>query len=173
MARLFFALRPSAPALAALAALGESLARQSGGRAVPAAKIHLTLAFLGEVEPQRVAMARGAADAVGSERFEARCDQVGSFRGAGVAWAGMSEMPAGLVRLAASLAARLRDAGFVLETRPFVPHLTLVRRVERAVPVTPIAPIAWTMEGFSLVESDLRSGRYVERGSWGGKQGTR
>ena len=45
--RLFFALWPDQASIAATAALAQQVALASAGRAVPAANIHLTLAFLG------------------------------------------------------------------------------------------------------------------------------
>ena len=53
MARLFFALWPDASARDALAKLALDVTAVTQGRAVPAAKIHLTLAFLGEVVDER------------------------------------------------------------------------------------------------------------------------
>src|SRR5436189_6019189 len=99
MARLFFALWPDAAALAALAGLAAELAVISGGKAVPSAKIHLTLAFLGEVTDDRLEAARRAAGMLRPRAFEVALDTVGSFRGARVAWAGCRHASSGLVDL--------------------------------------------------------------------------
>ncbi|MDH5265059.1 MAG: RNA 2',3'-cyclic phosphodiesterase, partial [Betaproteobacteria bacterium] len=66
MARLFFALWPDAAARAALADLARATANRYGGRAVPAANLHLTLVFLGEVDPARIAALRRAVDGLAS-----------------------------------------------------------------------------------------------------------
>jgi RNA 2',3'-cyclic 3'-phosphodiesterase len=160
MARLFFAVWPDALAAARLAALAGDAATVSGGKAIPAAKIHLTLAFLGEIPPEAAAAAIGAAHGVRFAPFGLTLDCVGSFRAARVAWAGSLAPQPGLEALQADLAARLRAAAFALEERPFAAHATLARRAMRAVPRARIAPVAWTVDAFTLVRSETGAGLY-------------
>ena len=164
MARLFFALWPDAPARAALADLAVALAPLAGGRPVPAAKIHLTLAFLGEVPEARVADAM--AIAVEASPFRLELDEVGAFRGARVAWAGSSRPPPQLLEMQSRLAAALAWAGFALEERPFAPHVTLARGIAKPVPRTPVKPVAWTVESCALVRSEAGTGRYSNVREW-------
>jgi len=166
MARLFFALWPPDAARIALAREASQLALRCGGRAVAENRIHLTLAFLGDVPDSRVANAVSAAEAVSGAVFSAVFDHVGSFSRSDAAWAGLSRPPEALLGLAANLANRLRESGFVLEKRPFAAHVTLVRRILRKVERAPLEPIAWETRAFALVESDLRAGRYETRGMW-------
>jgi 2'-5' RNA ligase len=161
MARLFFALWPDAAAGARLAPLAAELAGAASGQAVPIAKVHLTLAFLGEVETARIAALVEAARGVRLAPFAFALDRVGSFRGARVAWAGCAQTPELLAALASGLARRLESAGFALEDRPYAPHATLARRIARPVADAPIAPIPWTADGFSLVQSETGTGRYA------------
>ena len=165
MPRLFFALWPDDAARESLAAHGLRLAAQLEGRPVPPEKIHLTLAFLGDVAG-REDRARAIATAIRSRRFEIRIDRVGTFRGAKVAWAGVTRPAVALIDLQAALESALRAAGFELEARAFRPHLTLVRRISRTQAMTPIDPIAWMAREFSLVRSDTGTGRYERRGEW-------
>jgi len=165
VARLFFALWPDPETAAALAGLALRLAQDSGGRPVPVGKIHLTLAFLGEVAPERMPAALEAAT-LRARGFEGVLDQVGSFRRAGVAWAGMADPPRGLIGLERKLASRLREAGFALEEREFTPHVTLARRTGRAVPRAAIAPIPWAADAFTLVRAETGTGRYSIVESW-------
>lgn len=160
MARLFFAVWPDAGAAARLAALAGDVAIVSGGKPLPAQKIHLTLAFLGETAPERAAAAIAVARGVRFAPFGLALDSVGSFRAARVAWAGSLAPQPGLESLHADLAARLRAAGFVLEERPFAAHATLARRAMRAVPRARIEPVAWTVDAFTLVRSETGTGRY-------------
>ena len=135
---------------------------------MPAGKIHLTLAFLGEVGAERLAAAREAAPP-GASRLRVRLDCVGSFRRARVAWAGALAPDAALVALVAlqsRLAQGLRDRGFELEDRPFAPHLTLARRTVRPLPKAAIAPVEWTAGELALMRSDLRSGEYETVAAW-------
>jgi 2'-5' RNA ligase len=166
MARLFFALWPPDAARAALARHAVDVAERCGGRPVAAAKIHLTLAFLGELAPERAAAASAAADRVTGEAFVATFDRLGAFSRAGVAWVAPSRPPAQLEALAAALAARLRESGFALEERAFAAHVTLARRIRRKPEGALPEPLAWEANAFALVESDLRTGSYVTRGRW-------
>jgi RNA 2',3'-cyclic 3'-phosphodiesterase len=164
--RLFFALWPDEAAARALAALAASLAGQAGGKPVPLEKIHMTLAFLGPVAEDRRAHALEAAARLRPRAFELILDRVGAFRRAGVAWAGTSSPPERLLGLQSKLEARLRERGFGLEDRPYTPHVTLARRIERAVPRAATARIVWTAREFTLVRSETASGRYVVERRW-------
>ena len=166
MARLFFAVWPDPECARELAALGSSVARQAQGKAVPAGKIHLTLAFLGSVDDSARARAIAAATEARFAGFEAVIDCLGSFLRARVAWAGMSSPPGPLLDLQAGLDGRLRAGGFELEARPFAPHVTLVRKTARPIAPVSIAPIRWRVEALTLVRSETGTGRYVVERSW-------
>lgn len=117
--------------------LPEALARSARSELGPAARpvgpagMHLTLAFLGEVPPGRVEAAGACLDALsGSGPFTAVPGEAGFFPSPErprVFWLGFGAGAGRLAEAAARLAAALRGAGFALEDRPFVPHLTLAR----------------------------------------------
>ena len=71
-----------------------------------------------------------------------------------------------LVDLHAALEAQLRGRGFVLEDRPFAPHVTLARKVRRSVPRSPVTPIRWPAREIALVPSGEGTGRYTIIGRW-------
>lgn len=172
MARLFFALWPDERARAILAGLAREVAGRCGGRAVPAANLHLTLVFLGEVDPARIATLRGAADGVAGSAFDLALDVVGGFRRAGVAWAGCRRPPAGLLALQSALERRVREAGHSPDARPYAPHLTLARRARVPVEAAGIETVAWRVGAFALVESARGEGAYGTLAEWpldGGK----
>jgi len=166
MARLFFALWPDPPARAALAALAEEVAARTGGRAVAADRIHLTLAFLGEVAPAKAGAARAAAAGVAVDEFTLALNGIGAFPRAGVAWAGAEPLPEALAGLQSALAGRLARAGFRLERRAFAAHLTLARRIARPLGPEPIAPIPWCVTDFALVETVPPDGSYRTLERW-------
>ncbi len=166
MARLFFALWPGEDAARELAEVGARLARLAGGKPVPAEKIHLTLAFLGEVDEERADAARRAAAGVREEAFALRLDRVGSFRRAGVAWAGSSQPVPQLERVQSSLARALAAAGYALEERPFAAHVTIARRIAKAVPRAPMPPVEWHATSLTLVRTQPGDGRYTLVESW-------
>ena len=166
MARLFFALWPDEAARQALADVAATLAARVRGRPVPATKIHLTLAFLGEIAADRVQAAREVGTIVRSPGFDLVLDCVGSFRASQVAWAGSTRVPPELVGLHAGLTAELRSLGFTLEDRPFAPHVTLARRISKAVPPAPMPPLEWLARELTLVRSDAGTGRYDVLEGW-------
>jgi 2'-5' RNA ligase len=93
-------------------------------------------------------------------------DSVGSFRRARVGWAAPSQPNAELAALQGALAAGLRQRGFELEDRVFTPHATLVRKIARAIPRSPIPAVEWRSRALTLVES-TGDGRYEVVESWG------
>lgn len=118
--------------------------------------LHMTLAFLGEVDEARL----GAAQAVASglppvAPFDFAIDRLGCWRHNHIVWAGC-EAPPALDALAAGLAGGLRAAGFRLDDRPFAPHVTLLRDAlcPEALPALD-PPVAWAAREFVLVESRL------------------
>ena len=166
MARLFFALWPGEDGARSLALVARSLAELAGGKPTPPEKIHLTLAFLGETDEERARAARLAASEVRAAAFSFALDTVGSFKRSGVGWAAASRPVAGLERLQSSLARRLSAAGFAFEDRPFAAHVTLARRIGKAVPRAPMPPLEWRAREFTLVRTEPGSGRYKILESW-------
>jgi 2'-5' RNA ligase len=166
MPRLFFALWPDEAARQKLQALASGVALVAEGKPVPGDKIHLTLAFLGELASDRQEEAMRAAQDTHGTAFTLGLDRVGSFRRARVAWAGTSEAPRPLLDLQAMLAAKLAERGFELEEREFAPHLTLARKVARPLPAASIAPIPMQASALALVRSEAGTGRYTTLESW-------
>lgn len=98
---------------------------------VTAASLHVTLVFLGEVDPSRRALITEAME-VAARRcvpFLIRVRGGGAFgdpRRPRVLWAGVEGGDA-LVRAQQRLAGELVARGFAKEERPYHPHLTLAR----------------------------------------------
>ena len=103
-----------------------------------------------------------------SARSTSSLDRVGAFRGAGIAWAGASSVPAELAQLVAQLNDALTAQGFPTDARPFQAHVTLARRCRRQPRANQATPIAWTVATLVLNASDLGSGgpRYRELAAW-------
>ena len=157
--RLFFALWPGAAAQERLEGEARMMASEFGGKPVPADKIHLTLAFLGELTPEQGVEAFGLAKPFTS--FRMRLDRWGGFRRSKVGWAGCSRVPPRLVELQSALEMGLREAGFTLEERPFAPHVTLVRKLERPVAARAMAAVQWPARSLALVMTEPGSGKYT------------
>jgi len=165
--RLFFALWPDEALRRQLERLGAGLARRAEGKAVPAAKVHMTLAFLGEVPADRLDSAIDAASRVKGGAFELLLDEVGAFRSARVAWVGSTAGHPSLTALQSALSGELRREGFELESRPFAAHVTLARRIARSLAREAAEPIAWRVRDFALVASDTGKGTYEVVRTWG------
>jgi RNA 2',3'-cyclic 3'-phosphodiesterase len=146
--RLFFALWPPRET-------AEALARWAGelqGRATPVEKIHVTLAFLGGAEP---AKAIAAAKRVRAAPFELPVDSAKHVRRNEMVWVGPKAMPEGLKALVERLHFELYRAEFILERRPFAPHVTLLRRAAKPKAIPPLPRVQWPVREFALVRSDL------------------
>ncbi len=111
---------------------------QRAARALPSirwtnpASIHLTLAFLGELDDEQLQQASSAAEeaAQSSSPFSYRLSRLGIFgseRQPRVIWMGIDEPSGVLLRLHAALRLALQHRGFAVEDRPFAPHFTLAR----------------------------------------------
>jgi 2'-5' RNA ligase len=167
---------------AALAAEIEGLGRRAHGVSwVAAQNLHLTLKFLGGVEPDRLDGVAATLADVASARpaFQLVLRGLGAFPSPTrprVIWAGVSG-GAEVVTLAAGVEAALAKLGFPAETRPFSSHVTLGRvRAPQRDPVL-AAAIAegaerefgvFRVDQLALMRSDLspRGARHTALGSW-------
>jgi 2'-5' RNA ligase len=99
---------------------------------VAPANFHLTMKFLGAVEPQRVAdVDRALGDAVtGLSAFDLALRGLGAFPTVAkprIIWAGVADGAAELSAIAARVERALSPLGFPAEARPFSAHVTLGR----------------------------------------------
>jgi 2'-5' RNA ligase len=154
--RLFFALWPPRETALAL----HEWAKGLEGRAIQAEKIHLTLAFLGGVEPAKLA---AAARKVQAQAFELPVDSAKFVRRNEMVWVGPREMPEGLRVLAERLHFALYRAEFILERRAFAAHVTLLRRARKPTAIEPLPKVEWPVREFALVNSAAGAYEVVER----------
>lgn len=166
--RLFFAIIPDKSTFVLLHANGNILAKHSRGHVVAADRLHLTLAFLGEVAPERLDTLRAIGQGLPRLAGEVwTIDRVGGWPN-GIVWAGSAQSCPTLVELVAALRQGLSQAGFPTEVRPFVPHVTLQRRARRRLPAQDIAPLPFALRRVSLMESTLtpQGPQYRELQHW-------
>jgi 2'-5' RNA ligase len=155
--RLFFALWPPKEVAGALHAWAQAAQAVTGGRVTREATIHLTLAFLGDVEGERVAALLECARRVRCGPFDLRIDEGRWWAHNGIVWAGPSVLPEPLRDLAAQLDGALKAGGFRTEKREFKAHVSLVRRAETGAVLPALEPVDWRAEEFVLVRSALSS----------------
>jgi RNA 2',3'-cyclic 3'-phosphodiesterase len=139
-----------------LAEVGRELQREVGGRATQPESIHLTLVFIGNVVAARFDDVCALGDAMHFERFMLDVDTRGCWAHNHIAWAAASTTPQPLIDLVTRLQTRVRGLGFQIDARPYAPHITLVRKAERALRTERLAATApWPVEDFVLVTSRL------------------
>ena len=119
---------------------------------------HLTLVFLGPTTAAQQLTCERVADGVRADPFALELDITGKFIRAKVAWLGCSRPHPELVRLQTELESGLRwacpeHAAFVAQPRPYCPHVTLYRKVDKPLVPEKINPVRWAVDSFSLVES--------------------
>ena len=158
--------------------LGEIIA--GGARELPAlrwvdpAGIHLTLAFLGEINDERLALATEAARAAATQvnPFSYRLSApgvFGSIQQPRVVWMGVDEPTGRLLRLQSLLTRELARRDFELDARPFSPHLTLARikhplspveqrHLQRLLSNTPPSPDSYPVRALHVMKSELLRG---------------
>lgn len=129
--RLFVGITPTAEALAHAAGEVDRITSTTPDmRWVPVERWHVTLAFLGEVDPDRipgVAARLGEVAATHPPLEGMRLAGAGTFRG--VLWFGVSptERHSPADRLARAIQREMRAAGVPVERRPWRAHLTIAR----------------------------------------------
>lgn len=132
--------------------------------------LHLTLKFLGDVDPGRLdaaadALMRGCAESHG---FQVCLRGTGGFpdlRAPRVLWAGLFEPSGELEKLQRRIEKTYRVAGFAAEERPFSPHLTIARvkapreaaALARQWQATSLEDLCFSVEEVVLMRSDLRA----------------
>jgi 2'-5' RNA ligase len=176
--RLFFAVPVPGAARAPLeAALPRLESLLTGARVIPPGGWHLTLAFLGQVQPEMAdeVVRVGEAAVAGVPPTRLRLEGAGTFpegrRAARVLWAGIGGDAEVLVGLAAALAAAGKAAGLRSEERPLHPHLTLARFSTPA----PVAPEALDLVAGAAADSPPWEARELAcyRSILGGPRGAR
>jgi 2'-5' RNA ligase len=157
--RIFFALWPEPDVARHLDALSAAAHAVCGGRRMRRDTLHLTLAFLGDVDGLQFDAACAAADAasakVGSGGTALQIDRVAHWKHNHIVWAGCDAVPGLIASLADELVAALRQSGFQLDSRPFAAHVTLLRNAHCDGALPSPAPVEWPVRDFVLVQSRL------------------
>ena len=163
--RVFFALWPDAAQRALLLEATDGTVRDSGGHAVPASNLHVTLAFLGRVPESRIGDLSDLA-----RRAAATCPKsalpLGIVLEAFEYWAKPQVLAVlergaqarlaptcGAGQLARTLTAAAVAAGFSPDLKPFRAHVTVARKVARTPPLRKLHEVRWSFDSFALLES--------------------
>jgi 2'-5' RNA ligase len=155
--RLFFALQPDQQTAMRIASWRDRQFSQPG-RPVPPANLHVTLAFIGEVQPRSLEALCSDVDQwcekamPGGGSFQ--LDQTGYWHRPGIYWLGPSHWPDSLQDLAEGLRTIAVRSGGKRERKRFQPHVTLFRGCEIAPPAPSALPrLPFEYSDFCLYES--------------------
>jgi len=148
--RAFFALWPDDATRAAISRATREAVRLSGGRPIAKERLHVTVAFLGELTAAGLDVARGVPP-IPVGPFELTFDAVGVWPESKVLWLAPSTMPDALTQLEERLWTELVERGFRAEERVYRPHVTLARRA-RPVEFS-VEPVSFPVRDLALVES--------------------
>jgi 2'-5' RNA ligase len=150
-ARLFIALWPGPELRDALGAWCGTWPCSARAKRVPAAQLHLTLHFLGNVARDRLPALR--------QGLRLPFAPFTLALGRPALWPGQTavlepeRVPPRLQRLHAGLGAALQGLALPVELRGFRPHLTVARRAGSALPPAAGPGLRWPVRGYALVES--------------------
>lgn len=114
--------------------------------------LHLTLAFLGSTPVEQLAAVIACADPLHAEPYALNLDQPGYWRHNRIGWLGASQPPPQHFNLVGALNTALQAAGCPIDTRPHVPHVTLLRNTAGG-ELPACDPVYWPVGAYVLVAS--------------------
>ncbi|PPD03044.1 MAG: RNA 2',3'-cyclic phosphodiesterase [Methylobacter sp.] len=166
MPRLFFALWPDENTRQALTTLSELLVKK-GVKPVTPENLHVTLAFLGQVNAEQAQFLLEHANGVHCKPVQLCFDQLSYWKKPRVLCLSARETPVALAELARDLSGLGLACGLEMDGRPYVPHVTLAKKVSKAL-VLEFEPIDWLANAFVLAESVSQPGgvRYEPVKRW-------
>mgnify|MGYP002713074181 CR=1 FL=1 len=151
--RLFFALWPTDELRDNLLKQTHAALNTCGGRVIPPRNLHLTLVFLGALDAAQRHCVERSADELRAEGFTLELTDLDYWRRPRVVGCRVKAIPAALSDLVDGLRSLGRVCGAKVESRPFAPHLTVMRKAQRAPQKPLVAPLAWPVREFHLVRS--------------------
>lgn len=152
MGRYFFALWPDDKVRRRLETISKQLPDDCGRR-VMIDNLHITLIFLGNVGDAVMEGMRRDVDDIKGRPFSLTLDRCGWWKRPQVIWLGTDTIAEDLVELVARLKDIAAGHGLGTDSRPYAPHLTLVRKARRPLTGFSYVPVHWEIRDFCLVQS--------------------
>jgi 2'-5' RNA ligase len=160
--RLYFALWPDGNTCHQIEEVQTHVCSKTQGRRVLPADFHLTLCFVGDVDPQTYQDMLLAASKVSVPAFDLQLDHCDYWPQAEIVHLGSYAISNALQQLVDTLSAVLKPYGYVSDFPDFKPHVTLVRNVTAAPAEWPaIETIFWEVKEFVLVSSHPQDNKSV------------
>ena len=150
--RLFLALWPDDEVRAKLSNKQLELKLGDYCRLIPAANLHITLLFLGDVPLNEIPEIESFVKSIELTPFSFAISKIGFWPHNKIVWAGPENTKAELEDLSNQIQIGLKR--YVSNQRRFTPHVTLARKVRRRVQCE-LTPIEWRVGKVYLVRSIL------------------
>jgi 2'-5' RNA ligase len=173
--RLFFALWPDDDVRKKLTQFQQSqpfkqsLLVNDGSRPVFPGNLHMTLAFLGNVDADQKACVEQVANGAQYSPFKLTINNADHWQKPRILVVRPDDMPKALVALATQLRDGAAECGIQMDMRPYNAHVTLMRKIARLPEGLAIRPFTWMAKRFVLIESTTRPEgvRYEVVKEWG------
>ena len=170
--RVFFAIWPDYAAQKQMIGLAKRLSLSlCNGREMKAENIHLTLVFVGEIEPDRLEALQMVADGIrgsGVRAFDFAVEEIRYWKHKRIVYAAPLSVPQELLDLVDALSGGLAAAGFSVEQRAYAPHITLMRNASCQTVPQLAESIVWRVREWMLIKSEQTSDGsvYTPIGRW-------
>ncbi|MDJ0956026.1 MAG: RNA 2',3'-cyclic phosphodiesterase [Arenicellales bacterium] len=164
--RSFLACWPDKPIAQQLNRCAARIQEQVGGRVIRVENLHVTLAFLGDLMPTQISAVEDVCAPL-PRTFRLELDRVGFWKTKGIVWIGPRTPDVEFNKFVENLRDRLRRVGFRIDSRPFTPHITLLRKVRKR-PRIVLEALDWVINEYTLVASKLEQdgARYSVSKRW-------
>lgn len=164
--RVFFALWPPQQVAESLQGAAQEVthaqwlsAHSVHGQRMTTASLHLTLAFIGDVDAAQLETLLAIGARLPMPALQLRVDRIAHWAHNRILWAGLAETPAPLAAHVARLRAALRETGLPFaDEHDFTPHVTLMRRAPLLATTALAQPIDWRVEDWCLAASAAEAG---------------
>jgi 2'-5' RNA ligase len=169
--RLFIAINFNSEIKSGLVALRDELrSRSERGNFTRDENLHITLAFIGEVNPKEVDKIKAILDTVTFAPFAATVERLGTFSRGTLWWAALREDKP-LMDLQHEVEHKLALCGFEMDGRKYSPHITLGREVVTDAKPWKIEQFGETVSTVDLKKSERINGKLTytsmyRRGKW-------
>ena len=138
-------------------------------RPVNARNYHITLSFLGEINPAQLERIQELLHTYSAPTIEISLDDTGYWPDSGILWLGPSDPPNALSAMASQCVRTANRAGIKVRKKNFQPHLTLARQVISP-PAAPLQQPSFHLrcEQLLLLQSlfDKSGVRYIDIDHW-------
>jgi 2'-5' RNA ligase len=164
--RLFFALWPDDETRQKLAQFSQAI-QPNAFKPVPPHNFHVTLVFIGNVNKADELVIKQRAASISSEPFVIVFDQLSYWNKPKVISLTSQHPPDPLMILSESLNRAVTSCGLETDSKPYNPHITLVRHVSTFIE-RDCDPFVWRANSFCLVEScsEIDGVRYTVKEEW-------